>query len=78
MNACNLHLYLVLDAAACGERLLAVAEAALQGGAFFAPNRRYAADKSWGGPTREFKEMVRAFHDAGMEVYLDVIDFFYF
>ena len=32
MNACNLHLYLVLDAAACGERLLAVAEAALQGG----------------------------------------------
>ena len=31
MNACNLHLYLVLDAA-CGERLLAVAEAALQGG----------------------------------------------
>jgi len=40
---------------------------------FFAPNRRYAADKSWGGPTREFKEMVRAFHDAGMEVYLDVV-----
>ena len=32
MNACNLHLYLVLDATACGERLLAVAEAALQGG----------------------------------------------
>ena len=32
MNACNPHLYLVLDAAACGERLLAVAEAALQGG----------------------------------------------
>ena len=32
MNACNLHLYLVLDAAACGEQLLAVAEAALQGG----------------------------------------------
>ena len=32
MNACNLHLYLVLDAAACGGRLLAVAEAALQGG----------------------------------------------
>ena len=40
---------------------------------FFAPNRHYAADKSWGGPTREFKEMVRAFHDAGMEVYLDVV-----
>lgn len=41
--------------------------------AFFAPNRRYAADKSWGGPTREFKEMVSAFHEAGLEVYLDVV-----
>lgn len=40
---------------------------------FFAPNRRYAADKSWGGPTREFKEMVSAFHAVGMEVYLDVV-----
>ncbi len=40
---------------------------------FFAPNRLYAADKSWGGPTREFKEMVSAFHNAGMEVYLDVV-----
>lgn len=41
--------------------------------AFFAPNRRYAADKSWGGPTREFRAMVSAFHDAGLEVYLDVV-----
>ncbi|MBB1517192.1 glycogen-debranching protein [Tessaracoccus sp. MC1679] len=40
---------------------------------FFAPNRQYAADKSWCGPTREFKEMVSAFHDAGLEVYLDVV-----
>jgi isoamylase len=40
---------------------------------YFAPDRRYAADQSPGGPTREFKEMVRAFHDAGLEVYLDVV-----
>ncbi len=40
---------------------------------FFAPNRMYAADQSPGGPTREFKEMVAAFHAAGIEVYLDVV-----
>ncbi len=40
---------------------------------FFAPDRRYAYDKTWGGPTREFKAMVKAFHDAGLEVYLDVV-----
>ncbi|AQP45836.1 alpha-amylase family glycosyl hydrolase [Tessaracoccus flavus] len=40
---------------------------------FFAPNRQYSSDKSWGGPTREFKEMVSAFHDAGLQVYLDVV-----
>lgn len=40
---------------------------------FFAPNRLYAHDQSWGGPTREFKEMVSAFHDVGLEVYLDVV-----
>jgi len=40
---------------------------------YFAPDRRYAFDKSPGGPIREFKEMVKAFHDAGMEVYLDVV-----
>ena len=41
--------------------------------AFFAPNRDYAFDKSLGGPTREFKQMVKAFHDAGLEVFLDVV-----
>lgn len=41
--------------------------------AFFAPNRDYSSDKSYGGPTREFKQMVRAFHDAGIEVFLDVV-----
>ncbi len=40
---------------------------------YFAPDRRYSSDKSLGGPTREFKEMVAAFHEAGMEVYLDVV-----
>ena len=40
---------------------------------YFAPDRRYSSDKEFGGPTREFKEMVAAFHDAGMEVYLDVV-----
>ncbi|TDE92714.1 glycogen-debranching protein [Occultella glacieicola] len=41
--------------------------------AFFAPNRDYAYDRDPGGPTHEFKEMVRAFHDHGLEVYLDVV-----
>ena len=40
---------------------------------YFAPDRRYSYDKSLGGPTKEFKEMVKAFHDAEMEVYLDVV-----
>ncbi len=40
---------------------------------YFAPDRRYSYDKSLGGPTREFKQMVKAFHDAGIEVYLDVV-----
>ncbi|MFE0646595.1 glycogen debranching protein [Streptomyces sp. NPDC058877] len=40
---------------------------------FFAPDRRYAADKSAGGPTREFKEMVKAYHDAGIKVFTDVV-----
>ena len=40
---------------------------------YFAPDRRYSSDKNPGGPTKEFKEMVKAFHDAGMEVYLDVV-----
>jgi glycogen operon protein len=41
--------------------------------AFFAPDRRYSSDKSPGGPTREFKRMVKAFHDRGLKVYLDVV-----
>ena len=40
---------------------------------FFAPERRYSYDKSPGGPTSEFRQMVRAFHLAGIEVYLDVV-----
>ncbi len=40
---------------------------------YFAPDRRYSYDKSPGGPTKEFKEMVKAFHDEGIEVYLDVV-----
>jgi isoamylase len=40
---------------------------------FFAPDRRYSSDKSPGGPTREFKEMVKAFHDQGIKVYVDVV-----
>jgi isoamylase len=40
---------------------------------YFAPARRYAHDKSLGGPTREFKQMVKAFHDEGVAVLLDVV-----
>ena len=40
---------------------------------WFAPDRRYASDKSAGGPTKEFKAMVKAFHDAGIKVMLDVV-----
>jgi isoamylase len=40
---------------------------------YFAPERRYAYDKTAGGPTREFKTMVKAFHDAGIKVLIDVV-----
>ncbi|MCX8254041.1 Isoamylase [Beijerinckiaceae bacterium RH AL1] len=40
---------------------------------FFAPDRRHASDQSPGGPTREFRAMVKAFHDAGLKVFLDVV-----
>lgn len=40
---------------------------------FFAPTRAYAFDKSPGGPTREFKKMVKEFHREGIEVFLDVV-----
>jgi glycogen operon protein len=40
---------------------------------YFAPDRRYSCDKSAGGPTREFKSMVKAFHDNGIKVFIDVV-----
>lgn len=40
---------------------------------YFAPDRRYSYDKSPGGPTKEFKAMVKAFHDAGIKVIIDVV-----
>ena len=40
---------------------------------WFAPDRRYSSDKTAGGPTKEFKAMVKAFHDAGIKVMLDVV-----
>lgn len=40
---------------------------------FFAPDRRYAMDKTPGGPTRELKRMVEAFHAEGVKVYIDVV-----
>jgi isoamylase len=40
---------------------------------FFAPDRRYAADRSPGGPTRELRAMVEAFHAEGLKVYGDVV-----
>ncbi|MFN9944645.1 MAG: alpha-amylase family glycosyl hydrolase, partial [bacterium] len=41
--------------------------------AFFAPHRGYAAGTEPGCQVREFKEMVRALHAAGIEVILDVV-----
>ncbi len=40
---------------------------------YFAPDRRFAYDKSAGGPTKEFKAMVKAFHDQGIKVMIDVV-----
>lgn len=40
---------------------------------YFAPDRRYSSDTSPGGPTREFKAMVKAFHDNGIKVFADVV-----
>jgi len=40
---------------------------------FFAPHHQYAANQRAGGAVGEFKTMVRAFHDAGIEVILDVV-----
>jgi glycogen operon protein len=41
--------------------------------AFFAPKASYAASKLPGGQVREFKEMVRDLHRAGIEVILDIV-----
>ena len=41
--------------------------------AFFAPKSSYAFDRSPGGAVREFKEMVRELHKAGIEVILDIV-----
>ena len=41
--------------------------------AFFSPHRGYAVGKEPGSQVREFKEMVKALHGAGIEVILDVV-----
>ena len=40
---------------------------------FFAPKTTYASDRTPGGPVREFKQMVKELHKAGIEVILDVV-----
>ena len=40
---------------------------------FLAPHYQYAANQSAGGAVAEFKNMVRSFHEAGIEVILDVV-----
>ncbi|RAU93423.1 glycogen debranching protein GlgX [Mycolicibacter senuensis] len=40
---------------------------------FFAPHNSYAASRQAGGAVAEFKAMVRTFHQAGIEVILDVV-----
>jgi len=41
--------------------------------AFFAPKRSYSAGGAPGQQTLEFREMVKAFHGAGIEVILDIV-----
>ncbi len=41
--------------------------------AFFAPHAAYSSDRSPLGPVREFRDMVKALHSAGIEVILDVV-----
>jgi glycogen operon protein len=41
--------------------------------AFFAPKGSYASDTAPGAQVREFKEMVRDLHKAGIEVILDIV-----
>jgi len=40
---------------------------------FFAPHAEYAAEREGEGMLREFKGMVKAMHEAGLEVILDVV-----
>jgi glycogen operon protein len=40
---------------------------------YFAPHNAYSATTSPGGQVAEFKDMVKAFHAAGIEVFLDVV-----
>jgi isoamylase len=40
---------------------------------FFAPHCGYSSDKSSLGPLNEFRNLVKAFHKAGIEVILDVV-----
>ncbi|MDR0444166.1 MAG: glycogen debranching protein GlgX [Treponema sp.] len=40
---------------------------------FFAPKGSFSSDRSPGGQVREFKEMVRELHKAGIEVILDIV-----
>src|SRR3954447_3246031 len=40
---------------------------------FFAPDTKYSATATPGGQVQEFKTMVRALHEAGIEVILDVV-----
>lgn len=40
---------------------------------FFAPDRRYSTKQTFDAQVREFKQMVKAFHQAGLEVILDVV-----
>jgi isoamylase len=41
--------------------------------AFFAPNAAYSSNPANDGPTIEFKRMVKALHQAGIEVILDMV-----
>ena len=41
--------------------------------AFFAPHRKYSSRRDPLGPMNEFRDMVKAFHRAGIEVILDVV-----
>ena len=40
---------------------------------FFAPDPKYSSSQTPGGQVQEFKAMVRALHEAGIEVILDVV-----